>query len=174
VARFRGVIDRIDRRTDGEAVVVDYKTGKVGPRSPYVELAEDPVVRGTKVQLALYAEAVRQQHGGERPISHYWFATSAGGFTPVGYPYTPERQERFRQVVDHAVRDIEAGVFPARPGEPASFWGSYENCNWCDFDELCPQDRHEQWTALADSPETAAYRALAEPRDESDSEQVPT
>jgi RecB family exonuclease len=160
VARFRGVIDRVDRRPDGDVVVLDYKTGKV--RDDYDELDDDPVVRGTRVQLALYAEAVRQQHGAERPAAHYWFATSDGEFADRGYDYTAERASRFREVVGLAVDNIENGVFPARPGEFDLFRGTNENCAWCDFDRVCPRDRHEQWTAKASAPELSSYVGLVQ------------
>ena len=56
VVRLRGYIDRVDLG-GGEAYVTDYKTGSAyGKR----DFEEDPVVAGTKVQLAVYSNAVRR------------------------------------------------------------------------------------------------------------------
>ena len=57
--RFRGAMDRVDfspTGADRRALVIDYKTGGVWG---YEGLAEDPVLGGRHVQLALYARALR-------------------------------------------------------------------------------------------------------------------
>jgi hypothetical protein len=69
-------------------------------------------------------------------------------------------------VVNEVVRNIEGGVFPARSGDYEPFWGAHQNCSWCEFDRLCPRDRHERWAGKAAAPELADYLALAEPVDD--------
>ena len=57
--RFRGAMDRVDfspTGADRRALVIDYKTGGAWG---YEGLAEDPVLAGRHVQLALYARALR-------------------------------------------------------------------------------------------------------------------
>jgi RecB family exonuclease len=53
--RMRGRIDRIDRTPAGEAVLVDYKSGKVSPVKKWLEEG--------KLQLPLYMLAVEQLLG---------------------------------------------------------------------------------------------------------------
>ncbi len=151
---LRGVIDRVDRGADGSTVVIDYKSGR--PRE-MEELATDPVVRGTQLQLPLYAMAVRGRAGTSTVHAFYWFVSEAGGFRMFGYPIDRERMDRFNGVLSSIVGGIEAGLFPARPGDKMG------NCTHCPFDTLCPPDRIRQWEGKRDDPRLADYRNLAEP-----------
>lgn len=60
--RLRGRIDRVDRHEDGALTVVDYKSGS---GTDFAELAEDPVARGERLQLAIYALAAEEHFGSE-------------------------------------------------------------------------------------------------------------
>jgi hypothetical protein len=97
VVRFRGKADRLDVAADGTLHVVDYKTG--GSKG-YEKLCEDdPDLRGTKLQLAVYGAAARQHWGdpGALVQSEYWFVSSKGGFIRIGYPVTAELLETARR-----------------------------------------------------------------------------
>ena len=136
--RFRGAIDRIDVSPDGKtALVLDYKTGGTWG---YTNMDKDPVKRGTRLQLPVYALAAQQQMlGSDVDIkAAYWFVSSRGKF--VTRPRTPagldEMQEPFTKVVKAIKAGIGRGLFPANPGMNQS--ASLENCKYCDFDKICP------------------------------------
>lgn len=141
---FRGVIDRLDVSPDGKTVLVlDYKTGGTGG---YANMSNDPVKRGTRLQLPVYALAAREKLGipDENVKAAYWFVSSRGGF--VTRPQDPvrfdEMQEPFDDVVETIVKGIKRGLFPANPG--MSWSNPTENCGHCDFDKICPP-RSRRW-----------------------------
>ena len=155
---FKGFADRVDLADDGRAVVVDYKTGSA---RPFEDLSEqDPVARGTKLQLPIYGLAARSRYG-EVPVrSQYWFVSEKGAFRAVGYDLTDPVLDRLHDTLETMVDGIENGIFPGRPGE--SDRGSFDNCRYCDFDPICPAQRDREWDRLRDAPELAAYVALSE------------
>lgn len=155
---FRGFIDRVDRTADGSVVVYDYKTGNP---SKFGELAGDPVVRGTRLQLPLYALAAAEACRAPRGSAHYWFV-GAGGEPWVGYPVDAARLARLREVLAVIVDGIEAGMFVARPGADNAFYGTHANCAYCEFDRICPRARGDQWVAKTAVPADAALAAYVE------------
>ena len=54
-------------------------------------------------------------------------------------------------MVGHIVDSIDEGWFPAVPGEPNPFFGSSDNCRYCDYDAVCPVDRDAQYEAKVDA-----------------------
>ncbi|HEX7168061.1 MAG TPA: PD-(D/E)XK nuclease family protein [Acidimicrobiales bacterium] len=160
--RFTGKVDRIDRAADGSLVVVDYKTG--GASSVSEIGADDPVVRGTKLQLPLYAAAARAAFGrGDTPVhATYWFvSTEKGRWRLVGYDVTDEVDKRFVVAVAAITEGIEAGVFASRP--PAVPAYGYVECRFCDPDGLGAGDRRREWERKRSDPALRAYAAMAEP-----------
>jgi hypothetical protein len=149
--RFRGYADRVDRTDDDRLVVIDYKSGKPD-RYRGID-AGDPVRQGLTLQLGLYAEAGLAQLGGASAEAQYWLVDSGGAHTHVGYPWTPDRRERFVEVVTAIADGVEAGVFPMVPGEWDSHFGTHETCRYCDFDSVCPQGRGEQAAVKVAAPE---------------------
>ncbi|HSL57647.1 MAG TPA: PD-(D/E)XK nuclease family protein [Acidimicrobiales bacterium] len=164
VVRFRGRADRVDVDPTGRRLVTDYKTGK---GTEYRHLDDDPVRGGTTLQLGLYSEAARQVLGASEAAAHYWMVNDDAGFARRGYTWTDDRRQRFVEVVTAIVDGIEAGAFPAVPGEWDAFRGTYEGCRHCDFDAVCPRDRGEQAAAKVDAPELRV-RARLLPADEVD------
>lgn len=156
---FRGKVDRVDVDDAGRAVVLDYKTGS---GSSYEKLDDDPVREGRTLQLAIYAEAARAQLGEEAidVEARYWMISSKGKWAKPGYEWTDDRRQRFLEVAETIVEGIESGVFPARPGEYDPFWGSHENCGYCEFDRLCPRDREDHERATAGAPPLALLGRL--------------
>ncbi|MGE0728107.1 MAG: PD-(D/E)XK nuclease family protein [Acidimicrobiia bacterium] len=139
VLAFRGRADRVDRAADGRVIVSDYKTGK-GRKYRTIDRG-DPTQAGTTLQLGLYAEAARQHLGATEAEAHYWLVNDALGHPRLGYAWTEERRARFVEVVGAIAEGIEAGLFPAVPGEWDTFRNTYEACAVCEFDALCPRDR---------------------------------
>ncbi|HUR50196.1 MAG TPA: PD-(D/E)XK nuclease family protein [Acidimicrobiales bacterium] len=155
---FSGSADRVDR--DGRGLVVtDYKTG--GSDS-FAGLKDDPVLRGTKLQLHIYARAARQVHGDEHtPVkARYWFVSEKGKFDEAAVDLDRDAP-RFDEALQVITDGIKQGLFPARPGEDG-FYG-FENCGYCDFRKLCPVDRDRRWERTRSDPALRAYRELAEP-----------
>lgn len=161
--KFRGKIDRIDVSPDGgEALVLDYKTGG---RSAYGALKDDPIDRGKRLQLAIYSLAAQQGLQTAQSVSAaYWFVTARGNFALA--PSTPVRisdenvQKHFNEGVSIILNGIRGGVFPANPGPPS--WGNFQNCNYCDFDSLCPSRRNVIWERKSADPLLKDYTRLAD------------
>jgi RecB family exonuclease len=158
--RFRGLVDRVDRTDAGDLLVSDYKTGKGGA---YVGLdASDPVQGGELLQLGLYAEAARQRYDPDAAVdAHYWMVDPGPAYARFGYPWTDERRQRFLDVVTAIVEGIEAGVFPAVPGEWDGYRNTHRSCTYCDFDRVCPRARGEQAVAKVDAPQLRRRDPLA-------------
>ena len=166
--RFRGKVDRIDQSADGgRTIVFDYKTGG---SSSYRDLNKDPVIRGTALQLPLYARAAAalSETDTDAPVvqAAYWFAFEKGGTS-----ITPDLQdqadpaERFDEVVSVIAGGIKDGVFPPAPrGNPGWRDGrtSLENCRWCPYDAVCPANRMDAWNLKRNAPGVKAYRDLSE------------
>ncbi len=158
---FRGLVDRVDRTPDG-LLVVDYKTGK---RNDFAVTDADPFLRGTKLQLPLYALAARQAFDAPYAEAHYLFLERSGEMP--GYRVDDAIVERFTDVLGQITDGIEHGMFLARPGEHNSFFGTHESCAYCEFDRLCPAQRGASWAAKSAAPAPgsalARYVALAGP-----------
>jgi len=157
---FRGTADRVDVAKDGHLVVLDYKTGSA---RGYEKLAEDPVRAGASLQLGVYAEAAMAKLGAAEVDSYYWVISPRGDYRQFGYRWTEQNRARFLDVAGTIVGGIESGVFPARPGDFNSFWGTHENCTWCDFDRVCPRDRDDHQRATAGAPELGLLERLKLP-----------
>ena len=68
---FRGRIDRVDRAPDGSRYFVyDYKTGSP---TDLTGITNDPVLKGRRLQLAIYATAVQRSFPDAEVGAHYWF-----------------------------------------------------------------------------------------------------
>ena len=156
---FRGMADRVDRSPGGGLVVTDYKTGMA---HPYGGLLADPVDRGTKLQLVVYALAARQRFDpGAAVHSRYWFVNERADFAEVGYDVDDTVLDAFERALRVIVDGIDAGSFPARPGE-ADSRGGWKNCVYCDYHAVCPRDRARQWERKREARELAPYVALSE------------
>ena len=165
---FRGRIDRIDKSVAGDRIIVlDYKTG--GSTS-YRGLKDDPVMAGRGLQLPLYARAVSalSHSDSESPVvqAAYWFVFEKGG--AVLRPDLAEQDDsaaRFDEVVWMIADGIKDGVFPPAPrGRPGRRDGKseLENCRWCPYDAVCPNDRLQTWDLKRGSPGVEAYRGLSQ------------
>ncbi|MHB8219360.1 MAG: PD-(D/E)XK nuclease family protein [Acidimicrobiales bacterium] len=179
VVRFRGVIDRIDRigppghpgdsdhpddsddsdprgRRGSDVVVIDYKSGRPVP----ADRDGDPVGRGRRLQLPIYALAARGHLGDVSVGAAYWWLTSPNRFEPAGLELDGAVLDRLGTVVGTLVQGIESGAFPARPG--VSTPTGFDNCRYCPFDSVCPARRDRIWEQVRTDPLVAPYAELAE------------
>jgi len=116
------------------------------------------VVRGTKLQLPLYALAAQGRLGEAPTYAAYWFVSEKGKFEQKGYTVDRTVLDRCADVVATLVDGIEGGRFPARPGPGES------NCTYCEFTSLCPETGEKQraWEGVRHDPGLSAYVALVE------------
>ncbi len=161
--RFRGYIDRVDISADGKSVLVmDYKTGSP---SPYGKLGDDPIDRGKKLQLGIYSLAAQRLAPEATDVrAAYWLTSGRGEFKfapPDHFDISdPDTARRFRDGVTTVVSGIRSGVFPANPGEMGLH--GFINCQYCDFNSLCPSQRGYVWENKKGDSAAAIYRRLAE------------
>jgi hypothetical protein len=158
---FRGFIDRIDRSSAGDRLVVlDYKTGS--PRGYPDGRSGDLTANGRFLQLLVYAAAARAAYG-ELPVeSYYWFVGERDELRMHGGEIDATAEARLGEVLTVIADGIGAGTFAARPGKEDYFRG-FENCRVCPYDRVCPPDRAEQWQRVKGDADLRAYRTLVEP-----------
>ena len=132
--RFRGFIDRVDVAQDGRrAVVMDYKTGS---SRQYRKMEDDPLMAGKRLQLPVYALAVRETLLPDAALrAEYWFISANGGYIRV--PVTLDAIEaQFRNTVQAIAGGVRGGIFPANPGPPG--FGGPENCRYATSSASAP------------------------------------
>ena len=176
--RLRGSIDRVDATEEEGLVVIDYKTGS---DRGYKDLSpQDPSLGGRRLQLVLYAEAVRaiqsrvdspgradslvraiQGRADASVRADYWFVSAKGGFRARGYEVTDEVRDRVLETVGAVADGIAAGLFPPHPEPPQ--WRPFVPCRFCDPDGLGTRDRYNDWIRKLTDPDLRPYLAVAEP-----------
>ena len=165
--RFRGQIDRVDISDDGRRVIVyDYKSGG---NTAYSKLEDDPIKRGTKLQLPLYSMAVANKYPQADISASYWFVRESGNdeLKPGPPQYDKDRAETaLAAAVETIAEGIDNGVFPARPGESKNLGDggpSFENCRYCEYERVCPRSKARLWESKKRSdPSLENYLDLAE------------
>jgi RecB family exonuclease len=157
--RFRGKIDRVDRASDSTLIVIDYKTGNA---APYAQMSKDPLDKGKRLQLPVYALAARaafserEENGPVEAV--YRFV--GGEDREIPFILDENSAEKFVATVSVLASCISAGCFPVHPGSSQS--GGHANCRSCDFDVICPVDRGRWWERASQQEALASYTALAE------------
>ena len=153
---LRGMVDRVDVTADGRALVNDYKSGR---GTKYDDLAADPFIGGTTLQLGMYAEGAMQATDCTEASAHYWLI-ERGTDQRIGYTWDDAKRARFHEVLTAITSGIGSGVFAASPGEWDSWRLTNKNCGYCDFDSVCVRDRGDHADSKADAPELAVRVAL--------------
>ena len=91
-AVVRGRMDAVFRLDDGTWMVVDWKTG----RPPQGEAMD-----AAKIQLAVYAEAWRRIHGGEKIRAAFYYVHDDYTFEPARLPRGEELKKLLESSVEH-------------------------------------------------------------------------
>ena len=157
--KIRGSIDRIDATEAGGLLVVDYKTGR---RYDQLDL-DDPTQGGRRLQLVLYDLAARRLLAASVSADGYgayWFVSTKGQFSDVGYPTDVARQPVL-EAVGAVVDGIGAGLFPLHPIEPG--WRPFVPCHYCEPDGMGTKDQWRDWQRKQRDPALAAYLDLVDP-----------
>jgi RecB family exonuclease len=160
--RFRGYIDRVDT-APGLARVIDYKSGSTKASAFSVANRLDA---GRRLQLPVYAEAVRQQarHAGATPpatIALYWYATAKANFDVREITVTPEVERVLAEVLTTIDAGVRGGCFPQVPGDWNDHAARCDNCRYCDYDTVCPAGREVLAATKRESGGTLLHRELA-------------
>jgi ATP-dependent helicase/nuclease subunit B len=154
--KLRGYVDRIDQDESGKAWVVDYKTGS---SEPYAKITDDdPFAGGKALQLPVYLSAVPDAPEVE---AAYWFISRRGGFERLHYHATLPNQQRYKQTLAAVLEGLQAGSFPASPGQFDEFYNVFENCRYCDFDRLCSRHRDQESVEKAEDAAYLPWRRIA-------------
>ena len=156
---FSGKIDRLDVIGD-EVRVRDFKTGKpdkyliVNHRNG-ISSAEYSVANGRALQLPVYVAAAQTNHQSKVVKASYCFPLSEKNVHDVS-PYTDADREQFHSTLRSIVNSARNGIFPATPDARET----YNNCHWCDFNNLCPTRRRQIWERKGHDPKTQPFNQL--------------
>jgi RecB family exonuclease len=164
VVRLRGYIDRVDLG-DEEAYVTDYKTGSNYPKKDF---DEDPVVAGTKVQLAVYSNAVRRflETAGKKAgqvTASYWFISTKGKFARIEVSDPAAADQRLAEIMSVVNQGLVAGAFPQVPGEDQGGMPrrpAFSNCVFCDYNRVCPTGRDQIFERKKDQAGASLHQLL--------------
>ncbi|MDA3041082.1 MAG: PD-(D/E)XK nuclease family protein, partial [Actinomycetota bacterium] len=154
--RMRGSVDRVDLTDDDGLLVIDYKGGS---DRPFVKMDEDPLAGGRRLQLPLYARIVAERLGRSGPRTALYWLTKSNKLKPI------ELDEALDVALEAhlgaALDGIAGGLFPGVPGGTLG-WPrlTFENCQYCDFDRVCPTDRQREWDAVSADPKLTKVELL--------------
>jgi len=132
--RVRGVIDRLDRDSDGNIRVIDYKSGSTGYSKPDLR-------KGLAMQTALYAltaEKFWRTGRGRVAVSEYWHIPSresSGKLVFSGEVREDEDAETVIQLAARCVAQVRLGIFPSAPAKPTQ-WGGPCSTR-CEYGTIC-------------------------------------
>ena len=161
---MRGYVDRVDEGPD-RVYVTDYKTGRAMKQTDF---DGDPVLAGTKLQLAAYSSAIRARYLSEQRAAPaitaaYWYTSAKGGFQRVEVSDAVRAEQRLSEVVTVINEGVRMGAFPQVPGEDQERpkRTTWQNCAYCDFNRVCPSGRDQLRERKRDEPGADLHERLA-------------
>jgi len=142
--RYRGIIDRLARDSDGELHLIDYKT----TGRPPSELDDE-----SALQLRSYGMLALEKHGGARARLTYQFLKNqqelSEEFSAADSPGLA------RELAERISRTESADEFPAKPSAL---------CAWCGYREMCDVSGHYQGSGHSAGPNEDMRCPLCEGR----------
>jgi RecB family exonuclease len=151
---FRGRIDRVDREQGSDRYwVYDYKTGSAHGAT---RLDSDPLLGGERLQLPIYAEAVRSGMGATEVRAGYWYVSNTESFRLREVPLRQVLAGQLQQTLATIAAGVAGGQFVARPGS------NNTNCGYCPYDTLCAADRERAYGRKAEDPALRPFVELKE------------
>ncbi|WP_257203255.1 ATP-dependent DNA helicase [Corynebacterium cystitidis] len=134
--RIRGRIDRLEKDSEGRAIIVDLKTGKYAPSMEQTRDNAQLFAYQLALSKAVVAEqAIRTARGDEAPIEVggavlVYPATAAAGVTTRDQvAKTPEELAAFTEVITPLLGELAGPAFTARTGP---------HCDQCLVRAVCP------------------------------------
>lgn len=145
---LRGSVDRVDLTDDDGMLVIDYKGGS---DRAFTKIDTDPLSGGRRLQLPLYTRVLAERLGRNGPRSALYWLTKTDRTREM--VLDDDLDAQLDEHLAAALDGIDAGLFPGVPGGRLGFPRlTFENCQWCDFDPICPTDRQREWDAVAGDP----------------------
>ncbi|MEO0422686.1 MAG: PD-(D/E)XK nuclease family protein, partial [Pseudomonadota bacterium] len=133
--RLRGAIDLVERRSNGELRVTDYKTGK------NVAEKHQIVGGGEHLQPVLYAQAAERmfaKDGASVTSGRLWYCTTRGDYGEHEVPYDDRARQAAQTVADTIGTALSQEFLPAAPASAdKSLKKRYSTCEYCDYRIIC-------------------------------------
>lgn len=120
---FRGIIDRLDQKSDGVYEIHDYKTSASLPLQSYLD-SDD--------QLAVYHMALKEKFNDVKSVDLVWHYLAFD--KEFRSSRTDEQLDDLRKRLIETINEIELST-EFLPKESAL-------CEWCEYPDLCPKRKH--------------------------------
>ena len=120
---IEGKIDRIEKNSDGEFEIVDYKTG--GKNKVIENIHES-------LQLNIYAMALASKDRfGKLPKRASFFYPEKEGEQQFIYEVSEQSVKNAKRKIQEILESIDGGNFTATP--------NLKMCGWCDYKDICDE-----------------------------------